>query len=48
MLLAFHQQAADEVGGNLLGVAGNEGVGEVRGKRGGYESGFCEDVLRSA
>jgi hypothetical protein len=26
--LAFHQQAADELGGNLLGGAGEEGLGE--------------------
>jgi hypothetical protein len=26
--LAFHQQAADEVGGNQLGGAGEEGVGQ--------------------
>jgi len=26
--LAFHQQAADEVGGNLLGGAGKEGLTE--------------------
>ena len=29
--LAPHQQAADELGGNLLGVAGVEGLGEVLG-----------------
>ena len=34
--LAFHQQAADELGGNLLGGAGEEGLGEVLGGRGGY------------
>ena len=33
--LAFHQQAADELGGNQLGGAGEEGVGEVLGERGG-------------
>ena len=38
--LAFHQQAADELGGNLLGGAGEEGVGEVLRGRGGYGSGF--------
>jgi len=27
--LALHQQAADELGGNLLGGAGEEGLGEV-------------------
>ena len=36
----FHQQAADELGGNLLGGAGEEGLGEVLGERGGYGSGF--------
>ena len=42
MCLAFHQQAADEVGGNLLSGAGEETLGEsweVLGKRGGYGSG---------
>jgi hypothetical protein len=41
--LAFHQQAADELGGNLLGGAGEEGLGEgweVLDGRGGYGSGF--------
>ena len=38
--LALHQQAADELGGNLLGGAGEEGVGEVLGGRGGYGSGL--------
>jgi hypothetical protein len=38
--LAFHQQAADELGGGLLGGAGEEGVGEVLGERGGYGSGL--------
>ena len=37
---AFHQQAADELGGDLLGGATEEGVGEVLGGRGGYGSGF--------
>ena len=37
--LAFHQQAADELGGNLLGGAGEEGLGEVLRGRGGYGSG---------
>ena len=31
---------ADEVGGNLLGGAAEEGVGEVLGGRGGYGSGL--------
>jgi len=38
--LAFHQQAADELGGDLLGGAGEEGAGEVLGERGGYGSGL--------
>ena len=37
--LAFHQQATDEVGGDLLGGAGEEALGEVLGGRGGYGSG---------
>ena len=39
--LAFHQQAADQVGGDQLGRAGEEALGEVLGERGGYGSGFC-------
>jgi len=42
--LALHQQAADQVGGNLLGGAGEEALGEMvwelLGGRGGYGSGF--------
>jgi len=34
--LALHQQAADELGCNLLGGAGEEGWGEVLGGLGGY------------
>jgi hypothetical protein len=40
--LALHQQAADEVRGNLLGGAGEEALGEVLGGRGGYWSGLGE------
>ena len=40
MPLAFHQQAADELGGNHLGRAGEEGLREVLGGRGGYGSGL--------
>ena len=40
MRLALHQQAANEVRGNLLGGASKEGLGEVLGGRGGYGSGF--------
>jgi len=38
--LALHQQAADQLGGNELGGAGEEGWGEVLGERGGYGSGL--------
>jgi len=38
--LALHQQAADELGRNLLGGAGEKGWGEVLGEGGGYGSGF--------
>jgi len=34
--LAFHQQAADELGGDHLGGAGEEGLREVPGEGGGY------------
>jgi len=40
---AFHQQAADEVGGNLLSGAGEKGLGEgweALDGRGGYGSGL--------
>ena len=46
--LALHQQAADEIGGNQLGGAGEEGLGEVLGGRCGYGSGFFEEVLSDA
>jgi len=39
--LAFYQQSADELGGDDFGGAGEERLGEVLGKRGGYESGFA-------
>ena len=35
-----HQQAADDLGGNLFGGAGEEGLGEVLGKRGGLGDGL--------
>ena len=41
--LAFHKQAADELGGNLLGGAGEETLGEdweSVGGRGGYGGGL--------
>ena len=41
MGLALHQQAANELGGNLLGGAAEEGLGEVLG-------GLEEEVLRDA
>ena len=43
VLLAFHQQAADELGSDQLGRAGEEGLGKgwgVLGGCGGYGSGF--------
>ena len=42
--LLFHQQAADELGGDLLGGAGEEGLGEVLRGRGGYGSGLEDEV----
>jgi len=38
--LPFHQQAADELGCNLLGGAGEEGLSESWEGLGGYGSGF--------
>jgi len=38
--LALHQQAADELGGDDLSGAGEEGTGEVLGERGGCGSCF--------
>jgi hypothetical protein len=49
--LALHQQAADQLRGNHLGRASEEGVGEVLGVAGrawwlwGW---LCEEVLRDA
>ena len=40
VLLAFHQQATNQVGGDQLGGAGEEGLREVLGGRGGYGSGL--------
>ena len=48
MPLPPYQQAADELRGNLLGGAAEEGLGKGLGERGGYGSGFCEEVLRVA
>ena len=39
--LAFHQQAADQLGSNLLGGAGEAGLGEVLRGLGGYGSGLA-------
>jgi len=39
--LAFHKQAADELGGDHFGRVGEEGWGEVLGGRGGYGSGLA-------
>jgi len=38
--LAFHQQAADELGDDDLSQAREESLGEVLGERGGYGSGL--------
>jgi len=38
--LAFHQQTTDELGGDQLGGAGEEGLGECCEGLGGYGSGF--------
>jgi len=38
--LAFHQAAADELGGGQLGRAGEKALGKVLGEGGGYGSGF--------
>ncbi len=49
--LAFHQQAADELGGNDFGGAGEEGLGkgwEVLGGRGGYGSRWGMGCLKSS
>jgi len=40
LYVVIDQQAADELGGNLLGGAGEEGLGEELGGRGGYGSGL--------
>ena len=47
----LHQQAADEVGGNLLGGTGEERMGEgwkVLDGRCGYGAGLAEEVLQDA
>ena len=36
----MRRQAADQLGGKLLGGAAEEGLGEALGKRGGYGSGL--------
>jgi hypothetical protein len=43
--LAFHQQAADELGGDDLGGAGKEGLGECWEGLGGYGSGLANGAL---
>ena len=40
----LHQQAADELGGDNLGGAGEEGVGVLLGERGGYGSSFVKSA----
>jgi len=41
--LALHHQAADELGSDELGGAGEEGWREVLGRRGGYGSGLGDE-----
>ena len=48
MLLVVHQQAADELGGDNFGWAGEEGVGEVLGGSWWLWERLCMEVLRSA
>ena len=55
VLLAFHQQATNQVGGDQLGGAGEEGLGErweiLSDGRGGYGSGYhwaVSSVLKAA
>jgi len=43
--LAFHQQAADQLGGDQLGGASEEGLGKVLGGRGGYGSGLVDGSI---
>jgi hypothetical protein len=38
--LAFHQEAPNQLRGNLLDEVGEEGVGQALGERGGYGSGL--------
>jgi hypothetical protein len=38
----LYQQAANQLGGNLLGGAGEKRFGEMLGERGGYGSGLGE------
>ena len=50
VLLAFHQQATNQVGGDQLGGAGEEGLGErwkiLGDALGGYGSGFSPKQAR--
>jgi len=43
--LAFHQQAADELGCNLLGGSGEEGLRECWEVPGGYGSGLGKEMV---
>jgi len=45
--LALHQQAADQLGGNELGGAGEEGLRECWEGLGGYGSDFGGEWLRA-
>ena len=48
MPLTIHQQAADELGGNLLGGAGEEGVVEMLGVSWWLREWLGEEGLRTA
>ena len=49
IVLALHQQAANQVGGDQLGGAGEEGLGEVLGGRGdGLGGGYGSGYVRAA
>jgi hypothetical protein len=48
VLLAFHQQATNQVGGDQLGRAGEEGLGEGWEGVDGFGGGFVRKGLRGA
>ena len=48
MRLALHQEADNELRGNLLGGAGEEGLRVLGGRGGGYGSGCSRLSLNSS